>query len=241
LRLAVETTEAEGRTLLLGSTSDRVPSGEAFAHRVGAELGIAVHTNRLVLAELDRDLVRRWVAAGPRRAPDYALVWIDSPIPEDLLGAVTDVMDVMNTAPRDDLQMEDRHLTPEQVRQWERLQVAEGTERWMLFARHEPSGELVGYTEVMWNPSQPKTIGQGDTGVQPSHRGHALGKWLKAQMLERIFAERPQAEDIRTGNADSNDAMLGINRALGFRPYIAQSAWQIPVERARAYVDGSSS
>jgi hypothetical protein len=55
-------------------------------------------------------------------------------------------------------------------------------------------------------------------------------------MLQRIFAERPDAVDIRTGNADSNDAMLGINHALGFAPYIAETAWQVSLDQVRAYV-----
>jgi hypothetical protein len=80
---------------------------------------------------------------------------------------------------------------------------------------------------------------QGNTGVRPEHRGHALGKWLKATMLQRIFDERPQAEEIRTGNADSNDAMLGINRALGFKPHRAHTTWQVTTAQVRKYLDGS--
>lgn len=241
LRLVGDVARAEGRNLLMGNTIDRVPAGDAFASAVGAELGMATHTNRLVLADVDRALIDRWIEQGPTRAPDYSLIWIASPYPDDQLAAVADIMGVMNTAPRDDLQMEDEHRTPEQVRQWEASMLAGGTERWSLFARHEPTGLLVGFTEVGWNATQPKTVGQGDTGVRPEHRGHALGKWLKATMLSRILNERPEAEDVRTGNADSNDAMLGINHQLGFRPYIAQSHWQVPLDRVRAYLDGSSS
>ncbi len=117
--------------------------------------------------------------------------------------------------------------------------LATKTEHWSIFVRHDESGKLVGFTDVSWNPEQPDTVGQGNTGVRPEHRGHALGKWLKATMLQRILDDRPNVKDIRTGNADSNDAMLGINRELGFKPYIAASAWQVPVETLRAYVDGS--
>ena len=146
----------------------------------------------------------------------------------------------MNTAPRDDLDMEDEMHTVEMVRQWEASRDAHGTIRWSVFARHDASGELIGLSEIYWNPAEPETMYQGDTGVDPGHRGHALGKWMKAHMIERILAERPNIVDIRTGNADSNDAMLGINHALGFRPYIAQMNWQVPVERVEAYLAGSS-
>jgi RimJ/RimL family protein N-acetyltransferase len=197
---------------------------------------MAMHINRLDLAELDRDLVRRWIDEGPARAPGYSLVTVDGPYPDDLIEEIADVFEVMNDAPRDDLQMEDQKLTVEQVRDIDKMLTAQKAERWALFARHEETGKLVGLTYVVWRPDQPETVGQGDTGVRPEHRGHALGKWLKAAMLQRILDERPQAKDVRTGNADSNGAMLGINRALGFKPYIATMNWQVPVEKVRAYL-----
>lgn len=234
LGLLVPHVEADGRTLLMGPTLDRVPAGEAFARRLGAERGMEAHTNRLVLDGVDRDLVRKWVVQGPGRAPGYSLVMIDGVYPDDLLEAMANLSEVMNTAPREDLQLEDQRITPEELREWERTMVAQGTERWTLVARHDATGELAGYTQVFWNPGRPLTVSQGDTGVLPEHRGNALGKWLKATMLERICAERPQARDIRTGNADSNAAMLGINHALGFEPYVAAIHWQVPVERVRS-------
>lgn len=240
LRNVVEEVEADGRTTIVCWTSDRVPAGEAFAKRLGAEPGSAVHTNRLLLADVDREMVRHWNDEGPVRAPDYELLMLDGPYPDDLIEEICGVYDIMNTAPRDDLEIEDEAHSVDEMRQREHQGESAGTQRWSLFARHIPSRKLVGLTVVYWNPAQPDTIYQGDTGVHPDHRGHALGKWLKAAMLERVFAERPNAVDVRTGNADSNDAMLGINHALGFQPYIAQMNWQVPVERVRAYLDGSS-
>ncbi|MGH8545210.1 MAG: GNAT family N-acetyltransferase [Gammaproteobacteria bacterium] len=237
LGLALGVAEANGRTLLVGNTAERVPAGEAFAQRMGAEPASAVHTNRLVLEEVDRDLVRRWIDEGPGRAPGYSLVWVDGVYPDDIIDEIVDVMHVMNDAPRDNLQMEDQHFTPEQFREMEKGMVAVGLELWSLFARHDSTGQLVGLTHVSWLPAQPDTIMQGNTGLRPEHRGHALGKWLKAVMLERILKELPAAVDIRTGNADSNDAMLGINRELGFKPYMPASVWQITADRVRQYLD----
>ena len=236
LRHAVEAIEGAGRTLIISGTSERVPAGEAFAVRVGAERAFAGHMNRLELADVDRNLVRRWIDEGPARAQGYTLVALDGPYPDDLVEEIIDVHHVMNDAPRDSLDMEDSKLTVGQMREIEKSMAAAKTERWALFARHEASGQLVGLTDVAWNPEQPETVWQGNTGVRREHRGHALGKWLKAVMLERILTERPYAKDVRTGNADSNDAMLGINRQLGFKHYIADAGWQISVEKLRAYI-----
>jgi GNAT superfamily N-acetyltransferase len=240
LRKVTDEVAADGRTTMICWTTDRVPAGEAFAKRVGADPGSATHTNRLLLADVDREMCRRWIDEGPARAPDYGLLMLDGPYPDDLIEEICGVYDIMNTAPRDNLDIEDQRHTVDEMRQQEKQGVAAGTLRWSLFARHVPLQKLVGFTVVYWNPAQPDTVYQGDTGVHPDHRGHALGKWLKAAMLERIFRELPDAVDVRTGNADSNDAMLGINHALGFGPYIAQMNWQVPVERVRAYLAGSS-
>ncbi len=240
LRAALDVVTDDDRTLVISWTSDRVPAGESFARAVGAEPASAIHTNRLLLAEVDPELVRNWVAHGPQRAEGYSLVAVDGRYPDDIVDQVANVYGVMNTAPRDDLQFEDVTHTVEQIREREKVQDAEKTARWSIFARHDASGEIIGLTEIYYNPASPDTMWQGDTGVDPGHRGHALGKWMKAQMIERILSEHPHVVDIRTGNADSNDAMLGINDALGFRPYIAQMNWQVTVERVQAYLTGST-
>ena len=236
LERAVRVADDLGRTMLSGRSIDRVSSGEAFARRIGATLGMAQGENRLVLADVDRDRVHRWVQQGPIRAEGYSLVASDGRYPDDLVDQIVDLSAVMNTAPRDDLDMEDEHQTVEQSRQWEETNLPLGIERWYLAARHDASGQLVGWTEVGWWPTFPTTIWQWGTGVRPEHRGHALGKWLKAVMLQRILDERPQVIDIRTTNADSNDAMLGINQALGFRKHHTNMWWQVPVERVKTYL-----
>ena len=237
LRLMADVGAETGRNVLAGMASSRVPSGDAFAQRIGAEAAQAVHTNRLLIAEVDTEMIDRWIAHGPERAPGYSLLAIDGPAPEDHLDDVVSMYDVMNTAPRDDLDMEDERTLPEHVREWERIAMASGDVWWSLYARQDDSPGFVGYTHVSWNPAQPETVFQYGTAVRPEHRGHALGKWLKATMLRRIIDERPGVVDVRTGNADSNDPMLGINRGLGFRPYIAQTWWQVKLDTVQNYLE----
>jgi len=236
LARVLEVTEADNRTLIVGSTSERIPAGTAFAERIGAESALDVHTNRLVLADVDWNLVQRWIDEGPGRAPGYTLVTVDGRYPDDLIDDIVDVMHVMNDAPRDNLQMEDMKITVEQMREMEKGMLAQNVEHWSIFVRHDETGKLAGLTDVAWDPDQPDTVFQGNTGVRPEHRGHALGKWLKAVMLKRIREDRPNAVDVRTGNADSNDAMLGINSELGFKPYVAASNWQVTTEKVRDYL-----
>lgn len=232
----LDVAEGAGRTMLMSTSIDRVEAGERFATATGASLGMAQGMNRLVLADVDHRLVRRWIDEGPARAAGYSLVAVDGCYPDELVEQIVDVHAVMNTAPRDDLAMDDEQPTVQQARELEETLEAVGFERWFLAARNDASGQLVGWTEVGWMSSIPTTVWQWGTGVRPEHRGHALGKWLKAVMLQRILDERSEAIDVRTTNADSNDAMLGINHALGFAKYHTNLYWQAPVDRLRGYV-----
>jgi GNAT superfamily N-acetyltransferase len=105
-----------------------------------------------------------------------------------------------------------------------------------MYVRETTTGELAGYTEVFWDPAKPALLEQGFTAVWPRYRGHGLGRWLKAAMLDKVLRERPQVRYVRTANADSNAAMLKINTDLGFRPYQSDNVWQIEVARVKAYL-----
>lgn len=228
--------ENDRRLLLLDSESG-IPAGEAFLGRIGATRGLEVVTSRVAIADLDRDLLRRWREAGEAIA-DYELIWLDGPYPDEMLTEIADVTRVMNDAPIDDLDVGDVELTPEQLREDEASFMARGIRRWTVVAIHSPSGTAAGFSDLYWNPTIAHLGQQGDTGVRPEHRGHRLGKWMKAAMAERVIAERPEVTHIETSNAGSNEPMLAINREMGFRPHKAVTVWQIGVDEAMAAVSG---
>ena len=241
LGLLVERAEALGKSLMVGVTNDRVPAGAAFCEVLGASRALEVHTNRLVLAEVDHRLVQRWIDDAFRHAPGYCLIGFDGPCPEGLVESLVDLLVVMNDAPRGALAVADHHLTVEEFRDQERLIMATGEEPWWLIARHDASGTLVGLTTVSWDPSRPQTVRQGVTSVRSDHRGQSIGRWLKAAMLKRILEERTEAVDVRTGNADSNAAILAINTELGFRQFMGTTNWQIGLAELKACLDFSPS
>jgi len=241
LARVLDRAESLGRSNIIGVTSDRVPAGAAFCEALGASPALEQHINRLTLAQVDRRLVSSWVEEGPGRAAGYSLVGFDGACPEDLVEDLADLLGVMNDAPRGELAIEDHHLTVEELRASERMALAAGYQRWWLLARHDTTGALVGLTDVSWDPRSPEIIHQGNTGVRTEHRGRGLGKWLKATMLQRILDELPAAIDVRTGNADSNAAMLAINNRLGFRPHIAWTNWQANLAELRKRLASLSS
>lgn len=234
---AVDFAGADGRSVFIGVTMDRVPSGEAFARRIGAVAVNTSHESRLRLADVDRELVDKWIREGSPRAIGYSLLVEDSPLPESIVTEVASLLDVMNDAPSGTSAGNDRHSTAAQLREWEDQAARTGrVKRWM-FAKHEASASLVGLTEVEWSLSHPFTIQQGDTGVASQHRGYGLGKWLKASMIRSILEDCPQAVYVRTNNADSNAAMQGINRKLGFEHYMGQTTWQAHLSGLQAYLE----
>jgi mycothiol synthase len=231
----VEIAEANNRTLFISGTDSMVPAGHTFAEKLGMDKGLETHTNQLVLADVDKGLLETWITQAKTKAADFELgLWLNE-YPENEIEAICKFFEVMNDAPRGDLQIEDGTIKPEDLRQGETSMNARGIKRWVLYARHK-SGELAGFTETYFDPENPENLGQGNTGVVPKYRGHGLGRWLKAVMIQKVFAERPIVKRIRTGNADSNKHMLAINHDLGFKPYIAETVWQIEVEKLKVYI-----
>ncbi len=217
LDAATERARREGRTTLMGMTVVDT-EGAAAARALGAEVALVNRISRLRTAELDRSLLESWVARAPERAAGYSLVSFESPTPEDLLEPFASLMAVMNTAPRGDMDMEDEVFTPALMQEFEASMAAKGTRLWTVAARHDASGDFAGYTTLFFPKHRPWQAQQGDTGVVPAHRDRGLGRWLKAVNLLRLLDERPEARVVDTENAGSNEPMLNINVALGFRP-----------------------
>ncbi len=231
LRLVAERARDVGRTMLLASSFSTVPAGEAFLARMGAKMGMAGYSNQLRIGDLNRELVRTWLERARILEPEFELgLWV-GPYPEERLEAIARLRAVMNTAPRDELDVEDQRPTAGHIRQSEESMTRRGIERWSMYVQERSTENLVGFTEVYWNALRPDFLGQGDTGVFPEYRERGIGTWLKAAMLERVLRDRPEVRLIRTGNAQSNAPMLSINSQLGFRPYLSRYAWQVEVSR----------
>ncbi len=146
----------------------------------------------------------------------------------------------VNLMPRGELELEDEVTTVEHLREGDRRMVARGQQRWTYYARDPATNRIAGYTEVGWHPERPWLLWQDDTAVFTEYQNRGLGRWLKAEMLDRVLAERPEVRVVRTGNAQSNAPMLNINVALGFRPYREYVEWQVERSAVDAYLDAAA-
>lgn len=225
LEAAVERARRAGRKRLSGGSVAGDPAGKAFARRHRAEPELLEQQNRAVIAEMDAGLLREWIDRAAERAEGYSLLRVDGPCPEELLADFARLNAVMNTAPSGP-NLEDLILSPGDVIETQRAFAALGYMRWTVIARHDPTGELAGFTEMMLSPFRPWLAFQWDTGVDPSHRNLGLGRWMKAANALRLIEERPQVEQIETWNAGSNAPMLSINRAMGFTTVAEWQLWE---------------
>jgi len=228
--------DANGRRLLITNTRSRIPAGEAFLARIGAEKGLEGHSNQLVVADLDQDLLQAWLERAKERGSGFETGMWDGPYPDEYISEIIDLHDLLNQQPFGDMDIEDMKFTEENIHQREKSLFSQGYKRWTLFVREVESGAFAGYTEIDWNPNRPEIIDQGITGVFPEFRNKGLGCWLKAEMLARILAERPDAKYIRTDNADSNVPMMKINTELGFKPYTSNALWQVETQKVAEYL-----
>jgi GNAT superfamily N-acetyltransferase len=79
-------------------------------------------------------------------------------------------------------------------------------------------GAVVGFTELVV-PGDGRGDGQHyGTGVLPEHRGHGLGRWMKAESIRQARVRHPGLGGLLTDTADINPYMRRINDALGYAP-----------------------
>lgn len=225
LHAVVHRARSEGRDLTTAYALVGGPGGP-FLEAHGFTRRQVERRSRLRTADVDRTLLDGWIERAAERAGDYSLVGWVGPCPEEHVEDFARVSMVMNTAPLDDVEFEDMVITPERIRTIHATYADRGVEPWLLCARHEPSGELVGYTDLWYSFHRRAHAEQGDTGVDPAHRGRGLGRWLKAANLLRLLDAHPEVERVSTWNAEGNAAMLAINVAMGFRPWQEWGAFQ---------------
>lgn len=223
---AREVLGAEGRTLLIGISRVGDEGSATFCRSAGAKPDLVEQINRCSLADVDRGLLEGWVTDAATGAAGYSLVTFDGPVSDDLLLDFARVAQAMNDAPRSE-RMEATALSTEAEREIQDSWVAMGFQVLSACARHDETGDLAGYTQLLVNPFRPWLAFQYGTGVLHAHRGHGIGRWLKAVNALRLLDEHPQVTTIETDNASTNAPMLAINHAMGFRLFVAHQTWEL--------------
>ncbi|MFQ5919181.1 MAG: GNAT family N-acetyltransferase [Thermoplasmata archaeon] len=234
LAKAAEVARDRNRSLMIGGSDEE--DGRRFIEMLGAQVALTWRENRLVLDEVDWEMVSQWVAEGRSRSPKTTLRLFGSYLDDDLVEEFCELgNEVSNQEPRGDLDLGDEFFTPEIYKERVDSFVEAGGSLHRAITI-EGDGHMSGYTVMGYYPSEGTLIHQYGTGVRQVYRGRGLGKWVKAAMLLHVREELPQVKVVVTGNATINAPMLSINERLGFKPYKEGIEAQISLEEVEAYL-----
>ena len=221
----------EGVALQMGRTKVGADAfdgafGVEFAGGRGYTHGSTAVNRRQHLEEISLDEIKDLYDEATAAASAYELVRIVGPTPEELLDDVAVMSAAINDAPLDDLEIEDEVYPPQRIRDYETAIERRGERLYRLLVRHRESGELAGHTVVAVEGDRPEIGHQHDTSVVRTHRGHRLGLLLKSGMNLWLADAEPQLRTVDTWNAESNDHMIAVNEALGYRPVAREHQFQ---------------
>ncbi|MFD2935107.1 GNAT family N-acetyltransferase [Spirosoma flavum] len=222
------------RTKLLTNASSRLPAGEIVLHYIGAQLTKEQQFIQLDLNEMEPGLLTRWIREC--ETLDYSLWQHQGAYPIDRLGEIATLRDVINTVSKEESDVQDWQTTSEALQEEDELMIKSGKQRLTTFVEHRSSGQLVGLSELYWDPKRASLLFQQATAVHPEHRRHSLGRWMKAANLHKVLTVNRQARYVRAGNTPDNVGMLRINQALGFKPWTTHTDWQIDISILQAYL-----
>lgn len=192
-------------------------SGYSFLEKYGANLVLEQNRSYLNLRKVDLDLMNKWNTLGNElmKKENIRLLEIEGSIPENIIEQYASLYtEIMNQQPLGSLQL--RNVTTPDVLRTRAEQMKETDQHWHTILTIEENGQISGLTEFHYSFNQPDIIFQLLTGVKEEYRKRGLGKWLKANMLLFMLKKYPNAKYIETSNTVSNDAMISINRRMGF-------------------------
>jgi GNAT superfamily N-acetyltransferase len=219
-----------GRSLLSGETREG-STGAAFARALGARQGIIDVRRVLRLDSVPASHLASLRSTAQTAARGYSLLSWEGATPPEHAAAVAGITTAADDVPIDAGQ-EPQRWDLERVRQSGLRVAAQGLHYYTVAARHDASGEIVGFTQLGLDPLIPYWGVQEFTAVVKPHRGHRLGMLVKVGMLDLLAKREPQLRQITTGNADDNRHMIAINAELGFQILDRWSSWEIDVAAA---------
>lgn len=149
-------------------------------------------------------------------AAGYELITFDVPTPSPWRAERIRLRSMMSTeAPHVNQEAEEEVWTEEILAHYEATTLGMGRDMIVTVARHEVSGSLVGYSELVVPRDDPSTVFQYDTLVIRDHRGHRLGGLMKVANMRELERRDLAVSVITTLNSESNTPMIAVNESLG--------------------------
>ena len=221
---------ADGVTSLVGWTPTE--AGAAFCAALGMTHRSDERCSRLRVADVDARQQQRWIDDGAVSAPGYRLEGWVGVVGDEWIEPLAEALAAMVDKPLDEVDWQPQALTPARVRERERSWGRMGYDTVTSLAL-APDGTGAGASQILVSRLRPPIGVQADTGAVAHHRGHRLGRWLKAANLRRAREHQPALEMLETYNAESNPYMLAINVDMGYCPHRVYGSYQGGIAAAR--------
>ncbi len=192
--------------------------GAALCRELGLTHRSDDRCSRVRVVDIDPDQQQRWIDDAPARAAGYRLVGWVGMCPDEWAEPLADALAAMVDAPLDDIDWDPQVLDrPSRCATAVRTGIARASTsspRW----RWRPTASAAGVSQLLVSRLRPSLGRQGDTGVVASHRGHGLGRWLKAENLRRALAHQPGDRGHRDLQRRVEPAHAGDQRRDGLPP-----------------------
>ncbi|MDQ0935346.1 GNAT family N-acetyltransferase [Streptomyces turgidiscabies] len=223
LEAAVAAARSDGRRSVVARAAEDSP-GDRFLAERGFRRVLALTYARLVLADADLAEITR-IAELPH--PGYRLTAWEGAVPPGLARGFADSRRAMDDMPMEDTDYGTVVWDVDRVLAAATAVAGRGDLLYTVAALDTTDGSVVGFSELVV-PGD----GRGDaqhygTAVLPEHRGHGLGRWMKAESIRRVRERHAGLTGLLTDTASGNAPMLGINDELGYVPTHRAAEYQL--------------
>jgi mycothiol synthase len=210
LRATMSSVLTEQRSAVIGAGMDVDSPGARWVESLGFHITMRTVMQQLLIGAVP---VETWDVAVPS---GYRLErWMGS-TPDDLIASYAVARPAIRDAPLGETSFEETDWTVDSIRAAERELAAQGVEERVVVAIDSATNSVVGVTGLLVRPFR-RTFGyQNDTSVLGSHRGHGLGRTMKAAMMRWTVSERPELERIFTTTSADNSHMIAVNLSIGY-------------------------
>ncbi|HMR49835.1 MAG TPA: GNAT family N-acetyltransferase [Arachnia sp.] len=196
-----------------------------FYLRHDYELGQIERKSGLDIDAATRPLVERMLAES--RPAGYSLVSWRVPTPPQHVDGYARMKNRMSTdVPSGAMEYDEEAWDADRVARHDQRTLDGGHTMLVTAARHDATGELVGFTELSIGEDKTAPTSQVDTLVVREHRGRKIGQWIKCANLLAWQEIAPESSRVLTWNAEENRHMLDVNEAMGFVPAAYIGAWK---------------
>lgn len=225
LDAVVEAARADGRRSLVAQADEGSP-GAGFLAARGFRTALTLVYARL---PLDRADVAALAAEVDTPRPGYRLAAWEGGVPEALASSFAASRRAMDDMPMGAVDTGTVEWDLDRVRAAAAAVAARGELLHTVAAIDSGDGTVVGFTELVVPGDGTGDAQHYGTGVLPEHRGHGLGRWMKAAAVLRARERHPGLGGLLTDTATTNPHMRRINDGLGYRPVRTAHEYQLDV------------